>query len=539
MRIAPILLFLFTVLTSVADAAPPQEVLGKLSFPTSGPPAAQAHFERGVLFLHSFFYDEALDAFRAATAAAPDFAMGYWGEAMTYDHPIWEQHDGGAGRAALARIPASARLTPRERDFVAAARLLFTPGARAPAKMAYAAALERMHAAYPDDDEVTAFYALSLLGLAGEEASKIDLRIRAGALMLGVFGKNPEHPGAAHYTIHAFDDPLHAVLALPAARRYAEIAPAAFHARHMPSHIFVHLGLWPEALRANESAWAASQAWIERRHQGIEKRDFHSLSWLTSIALQLGDRRRADETLQIAADTLAKVNAHYTRGMYATIAAAILTETGEWRRAEELLRPLARSLPPPRVVAQTGDAGADCHLKNPGAMPFVLRIEALEGYLRGLGAVAVGDWTAAQLLAEHLAELRRTLGASTHPDARATAEAIEVQENHLTATLLAQKGDLDGALQRLERSRAIEQKILPSGPAFTSPASEVMGELLLAAGRQESAAAAFTAALQRHPGRMRSKMGLERATMDKDKNQGKTGKAAKAAPASPAAGSTP
>ncbi|HEX2569597.1 MAG TPA: hypothetical protein VH877_08565, partial [Polyangia bacterium] len=347
MRIAPILLL--TVLAPAASAAPPQEVLGKLSFPTSGPATAQAHFEHGVLLLHSFFYDEALDAFRAATAAAPDFAMGYWGEAMTYDHPLWEQHDGGAGRAALARIPASARLTPRERDFVAAARLLFAPGDRAPAKAAYSAALERMHAAYPDDDEVTAFYALSLLGLAGQEASKIDLRIRAGALMLDVFARNPEHPGAAHYIIHAFDDPVHAVLALPAARHYAAVAPAAFHARHMPSHIFVHLGLWPEALRANESAWAASQAWIERRHHGIEKRDFHSLSWLASIALQLGDRRRAEEALQIATDTLAKVNTSYTRAVYATIASALLTETGEWRRAEELLQPLARPLPPPKA----------------------------------------------------------------------------------------------------------------------------------------------------------------------------------------------
>ncbi|HEX2571724.1 MAG TPA: hypothetical protein VH877_19345, partial [Polyangia bacterium] len=332
--------------------------------------------------------------------------------------------------------------------------------------------------------------------------------------------------------IHAFDDPVHAVLALPAARHYAAVAPAAFHARHMPSHIFVHLGLWPEALRANESAWAASQAWIERRHHGIEKRDFHSLSWLASIALQLGDRRRAEDALQIAADTLDKVNAIYARGVYATIASAILTETGEWRRAEELLRPLARPLPAPKApTAGTAGGGADCHLKNPGAMPFLLRIEALEGYLRGMGRAATGDRTAAQKEADHLAALRRVLGASTHPEARATADDIEMEENHLTALLLAQKGDLDGALQRLERSRAIEQKILPSGPAFTAPASEVMGELLLAAGRHQAAAAAFTATLQRHPGRMRSRMGLEQATADK------TGPAA--GHASPPAPSTP
>src|SRR5918912_2084668 len=142
-----------------------------------------------------------------------------------------------------------------------------------------------------------AFYSLSLLGLVRPEEKSYRLQAKAGAIALEVYQKNPNHPGAAHYIIHAFDDPDHAILALPAARRYADIAPEAHHARHMPSHIFLQLGMWPEAAASNESAWQASDAWMKRKNLPLSLRDYHSLHWLLYAYLQQGRYKKAEELL--------------------------------------------------------------------------------------------------------------------------------------------------------------------------------------------------------------------------------------------------
>jgi hypothetical protein len=218
-----------------------------------------------MLALHSFWYEEAADEFRAATAAAPGFAMGYWGEALTYYHPVWIQEDLAASGAAMAHLPSALRVDARERAFIDAARVLFGEGSRTLRWRHYADAMGDIYRNRPGDDEAASLYAIALLGAAlGErqldgQATTFRPFAEAGAIALSVMERNPLHPGAAHYAIHAFDDPEHAILALPAARRYASIAPAAYHAQHMPSHIFVQLGMWPEALASNESAWKAKR----------------------------------------------------------------------------------------------------------------------------------------------------------------------------------------------------------------------------------------------------------------------------------------
>ncbi|MGH7229697.1 MAG: hypothetical protein ACREIH_10865, partial [Nitrospiraceae bacterium] len=226
----------------VADA--PQSQLGKIEFPTSGSAHAQRHFLRGVLALHSFWYEEALTAFQESTKSDPDFMMGYWGEAMAHNHPIWEEQDAQAARKALEEIREGVKITPRERAYLNAVKLLYGEGHKLTRDRAYAAAMEQLYRDNPEDLEAASFYALSLLGTIRPSDRDFRRRIQAGAIALDVSRKNPDHPGAAHYTIHAFDDPEHAILALPAARRYAEIAPEAHHARHMPAHIFLQLGMW-------------------------------------------------------------------------------------------------------------------------------------------------------------------------------------------------------------------------------------------------------------------------------------------------------
>jgi len=247
---------------ALAPKAARAEGLGKIQFPVDCGENARAHFLRGVLELHSFSYDDALAEFQAVTRIEPGCAMGYWGEAMTHDETLWAVQDTKSGRAALAKaIALRARLTAKEVAFIDAAFALFGAEGdgtqRSLRERTYTDALRRMRERWPEDDEISTFYALALTS-GYDPPSSLRERMEAGAITLQVLAHNPQHPGALHYTIHAFDDPEHAILALPAARAYAAIAPDAPHARHMPAHIFVELGNWNEAAAACESAWQAS-----------------------------------------------------------------------------------------------------------------------------------------------------------------------------------------------------------------------------------------------------------------------------------------
>jgi len=253
----------------VISASAQESQLGRVEFPTSGSPQAQAHFLRGLAALHSFWYEEAVEAFRESTKVDPEFMMGYWGEAMTHNHPLWSEQDLTAARQVLAKIKNTPKLTDRERAYLDAVKVLYGDGDKRARDTAYSTAMEKVYRDYPDDLDAAAFYSLSLLGLVRASDKSYRLHAQAGAIALDVYQKNPNHPGAAHYIIHAFDDPEHAIIALPAARRYASIAPEAHHARHMPSHIFLQLGMWPEAAASNETAWESSDAWMKRKKLSV------------------------------------------------------------------------------------------------------------------------------------------------------------------------------------------------------------------------------------------------------------------------------
>src|ERR1041384_2225299 len=231
-----LLISVVVVAVLVLNATAQESQLGRVEFPTSGSAKAQALFLRGLAALHSFWYEEALDAFQESTKVEPDFAMGYWGEAMTYNHPLWSEQDIDAARKVLARIKESPKLTERERAYLNAVKLLYGEGDKPARDAAYSGAMEKIYRAYPDDLDGAAFYSLSLLGRISPEDKNFRLQAQAGAIALEAYQKNPNHPGAAHYIIHAFDDPDHAILALPAPRRCADIAPDAPHAQHMQSH---------------------------------------------------------------------------------------------------------------------------------------------------------------------------------------------------------------------------------------------------------------------------------------------------------------
>jgi len=245
-RLIAAVLWVFVIATLGSSAKAQQSNLGQVDFPTSGSQKAQAHFLRGVAALHSFWYEEAREEFVESTRIEPDFMMGHWGEAMAYNYPLWANaQDTAAARKAVEKITESKKLTDRERAYLAAVKVLYGDGDKRTRDKAYAVVMEKVYLDYPEDLEAACFYALSLLGSRDLNDRSFLRQMKAGAIVLDVFQKRPNHPGAAHYIIHAFDDPEHAILALPAARRYALIAPEASHARHMPSHIFLQLGMWP------------------------------------------------------------------------------------------------------------------------------------------------------------------------------------------------------------------------------------------------------------------------------------------------------
>jgi tetratricopeptide (TPR) repeat protein len=510
--IAAAILMLTISALAVAQQAPRSSQLGKIDFATSGSEKAQAFFLRGVAALHSFWFEEALEAFQSAVKIDPDFQMAYWGEAMSYNHPLWAEQDFEAGKKAVAKIKDTPRLSEKERGFLGAVRLLYGEGNKLERDKAYSAAMGKMHQQYPDDLEVASFYALSLLGTVRPEDKGFRRQALAGAISLEVFRKNPDHPGAAHYIIHAFDDPDHAILALPAAYRYSEIAPEAHHARHMPSHIFLQLGMWPEAAKSNESSWATSDAWVKRKNLSISLRDYHSLHWLLYVYCQQGRYSKAEELLGIMRKAMSesssddKLRPNYYANNWATMAATFIVETERWDQLEKLLPAGSSAI----------DSGADSHGAAPAAASQQSAVrqnqaaQILPIFTRGFIAAVRGSGDAEAAMVALKARSTPAPNAGSYGSPARTM-AIRVQE--IEAVLAATRGNYDEAIAVMKKATAMEEELgPPSGPPpLIKPSHELFGEILLRAGRPKEASQEFAASLLRQPNRARSLIGAARA----------------------------
>jgi len=490
-------------LPAVADT--PQSHLGQIEFPTSGSEHAQRHFLRGVLALHSFWYEEALAAFRESTKADPDFMMGYWGEAMAHNHPVWEEQDAQAARKALEHIRVNAKVTPREQAYLNAVTLLYGAGDKLTRDQAYAAAMEQLYRDHPEDLEAASFYALSLLGTARPSDRDFRRQIQAGAIALDVSRKNPDHPGAAHYTIHAFDDPDHAILALPAARRYAEIAPEAHHARHMPAHIFLQLGMWLEAVSSNESGWTTSVEWAKRQGLPINFRDYHSLHWLLYSYLQQGRYKKAEEILTLKQQDMREAGED-----------RMATESGYGRPVSLLYDEMVGAFV---VETQRWDMAAK--LWDLSGLTLRDRSKVLPIFIRGLAAATAGRPEADKLLAA-LRALGRKQSARPHARRAGRGTTGEIMELELNAAILASTGNYPKAIVLMKKGTTLEEALPPpSGPPDTvKPAHELFGEILLLARRPKEAAQQFSTALARHPNRARSLLGAARAAAKSGDSRG-------------------
>jgi tetratricopeptide (TPR) repeat protein len=482
------------------SARPATQQLGSISFPTSGAVAAQDAFLTGVKALHSFEFDEAAVAFKQAQTIDPQFVMAYWGEAMSHNHPLWAQQDLPKAKEVLDRLAPTheARLAkaklPKEKAFLEAQQVLyFSPGDKLARDLAYAAAMAKLYQQYPDDHEVGTFYALSLLGSVRPGDAGYRRQALAASIAEKIFKANPNHPGAAHFIIHSFDDPDHAPLALEAANAYAKIAPSAAHALHMPSHIYVQRGMWEQVRQSNIVAYKAAVDLNTKRKLAEGREDFHTLGWLSYANLMLGNLDESKKNVEQAKQAADRnPTSAGIRDGYLGMRARHIQESGQWEKLE-----LPAAAAPP-----AGD-----HAGMPGMNMGPSQGSATWVYIVGVSAAKLGDLATAEAAEGQLKSIRER--AQGGPNAYAVRPHA-VREKELGAIIRWAKGQKEEALGLAKSATEIEMTMeAPSGPPDPiKPAFELYAELLAEAGRDKEAAAAFEQALLRTPNRTPSVRGL-------------------------------
>lgn len=494
--------------TCLGDAAPHSVPgLGSLHFPTSTrSAAAQAAFEEGMLNMHLFEYPLAEQAFLRAQALDPGFVMAYWAEAMSYTHPVWNQQDMQRGRAALAKLGATADEraartgSEREKGYLAAVEAYYGAGDKPARDRRHLEAMAALSAKFPDDDEARLFHALALLGVTQGERDIANF-LRAAKLARAAAARNPQHPGAAHYWIHGMDDPEHAGGALEAARALSKIAPAAGHAQHMTSHIFVALGMWDDVVASNLSAEQVTRALSQSRDQPAYSCG-HYIEWLEYAYFQQGRRREGVGLLQRCRQEGSVIvdwhRAHADQRVSAARTPAMLKQRIDGSLA--LMRGMA-------IVDAPEHAGLATSLAIDGDPegndPWVLFGPAFDQAQRG-------DARAATVAAE-LKTMETRLGGQSEYARAGTLAGI--MGTMIDAALAGQAGKHAAALQAAD-SAVARYDALPvdfGPPASVKPPHELRGELLLAAGRPADALVDFDAALKAAPNRAAAMLGRARA----------------------------
>jgi hypothetical protein len=470
------------------------EKLGQVHFPTSCDPAAQVEFDRAVAMLHSFWYDKASDAFSDMARRNASCAMAYWGLAMTFYHPLWEKPNAAAlsnGRAAIEKARAIGAKSDRENAFIAAAEVFYKDHEKVDhltRVLAYEKAMEEIHRRYPEDHETSVFYSLSLVASAQSlPADKTySKEKRAAAILNDVLAKEPEHPGVAHYLIHAYDSPPLASLALAAARSYARIAPSVPHALHMPSHIFTRLGLWQESIESNIAAEFASKQYAAQMHlEGARDEQLHAMDYLIYAYLQSAQDKQAravlDELFQIHKTTPQNFIVAYA---FAAIPARYALERRQWSEA----------------------AALKSHSDDFPWQQFPLA-EAIIHFARGVGAARSGDTASARQSVAKLAALE------SMPTELKERVQVKVQRFATSAWLAYAEGKRQDALNLMRSAAELEDATEkhPVTPGPVVPAREMLGDLLAVLGEPGQALKEFETSLVAAPGRFGSLLGAARA----------------------------
>jgi tetratricopeptide (TPR) repeat protein len=468
------------------------ERLGTVNFETSCKAETRAEFNRAVALLHSFEYRPANEAFQKVLATDPSCAIAYWGIAMTH----WSNPFAGIktgpllerGREAADKGLATGSPTPRERGYIAAVSELYKNAATVPHRdrtLAYAKAMEAVQRDNPNDVEAKIFYALAVNQTALATDKKYTAQLQAAQILEPLWIKYPNHPGLPHYIIHAYDHPPLAEKALTAARKYAEIAPSAPHALHMPSHTFTRVGYWKESIETNIKS---EQTALK---QGIIGEALHAMDYQAYAYLQMAQDQKAKAVLDRVVPTAAKLDMNAMGGAAPPVA-------GAW----------ARAAVPARYALERG-MWADAAKLPAESSPFP-HVDAITHYARAIGLARSGNPAAAKPEIEKLTSLRDALAKAK--DAYWT-QIVDIQRQIATAWVAYAEGRKDEGL-RLMRAAADEEDTTDKAaisPGPIAPARELLGEMLLDAGNPKDALVAFEATMQKEPGRFRGAYGAARA----------------------------
>jgi tetratricopeptide (TPR) repeat protein len=455
------------------------EQLGAVHFPVSCTTDVQQPFERGVALLHSFWYEEAQKEFGQIVKDDPKCAMAHWGVAMSLWHQLWNHPDPNVIKQGMAEVKAGEALHPqtdRERDYLAAIGTFYSESARVDyqaSATAYSKAMEQLHEHYADDREAAIFYALSLLASEPDGDTIFANRKQAAAVLEPLFAEQPNHPGVAHYLIHSYDKPQLAALGLPAARRYAQIAPAAPHALHMPSHIFARLGLWQDDINSNLASIAATRK-TAAMHMGGEGHQFHAMDFLVYAYLQSGREAEAMKVIdEVRAmpqmkDTMYGSDFDPRAYALATFPANYAMELHHWAEAAALT---------PVAGAHSADT-------------------AFTYYARAVGAARSGDAVRARNDIVQLDAIHKTL-----VDGKKTESAGFVEgERKVAQAWLDHLNHADDRAIATLQSEAEKEEATGEEPG-SLPAREMLGDLLFELKRPEQALAAYEADLKFNPNR--------------------------------------
>jgi tetratricopeptide (TPR) repeat protein len=459
--------------------------LGSVHFETSCAASVQKSFERGIALLHSFWYEEAQKEFNQIAQDDPQCAMAHWGEAMSLWHQLWDRPNAATvkrGKAEVKKAKSLHAKTDRERAYIAAIGKFYSgKGDNSVRALAYSKSMEQLHEKFPDDREGATFYALSLLASAPDEDPTFANNKKAGAILEKLFAEEPNHPGIAHYMIHSYDTPELAQLGLPAARRYAQVAPAAPHALHMPSHIFARLGLWQDDIDSNLASVAATRK-TAAMHMGGESHQFHAMDYLVYAYLQTG---REVEAQKVIEDVQSMPKVHdmdmgYDMQGFALskFPAMYAIELRHWKEAAALT---------PVTSADKGN-------------------QVFTYWARAVGAARSGDVKQAH---QDIAEIDAIRKIYADKKEQEYVDGINETRKKASAWIAHAEGNNEDAIKMLREVADKEDK-LGEEPTFT-PAREQLADLLLEINRPEQALAEYETDLKLNPNRFNGLYGAARA----------------------------
>ena len=470
------------------------EKLGTVHFSTSCKGEAQTEFDRSVALLHSFQFSRAIQGFKATLSSDSTCGIAYWGIALSqWSNPFAAglkdkmQLEGGRASAELAKKTGSP--TPRERSYIAAVSNLYHNFESVPQHarlIAYRDAMSDVAAKYPDDHEAQIFYALAIASSEDLADKTYAGRLKAGAILEKLFQQEPDHPGLAHYIIHTYDVPPLAGRALVAARRYAEIAPDAPHALHMPSHTFTRTGFWQESINSNIAAAASA------RREGQTAEELHASDYEIYAYLQTGQ----DEAARKIVESLPEIQSRFdpktliggaggpSAGYFAesAIPARFALERGDWKQSSQF------------VAHET---------------PFPYT-EAMTWFARGLGSARLSEVKPAL---EAVAALKKIHDQLVKAGEDYWALQVEIEQREIEAWATMTQGNKQEALRQMETAAKLEDGTEKSAitPGPLAPARELLGEMLLASNQPEAALAQFEATMKKEPGRFRTLYGAAKA----------------------------